>query len=411
MNRSVHTACLAGIVLLAGCNTPPPGETAAQPALVEYIEGALDEERGHYRATLIDGHLRYIHETLESPTLLSAENHYYFTDDQLMYYTTSANWQTADNTYRIGGWAEYGLAGTVLGMQKTLDETHVPVEPQEPLDILRYAQALLVQIESSGAASNPCDQSKSLRWRDWLLTVSATTTADCGSTRLRVYAQGDGHAHAFDALQSGFVREIWLDDFDNDGKAELVLAMNDSLLVWRLENQRLLPLGIPAPPVPVQDDANALPAFFTHGRKIVFRLPLTDANGLLTGWQRWQLDFAASRWTPEIVESRNRLFDPLRGEWQADDHSFALDPDGRIAGKYGCDRFVTRGLVFPGQLLHVEEPLASTASCPDGESRRAQINALDGAWYFERHGEQLRLVSLNTPQTLEFARPGSNSSN
>ena len=405
VSKAIPPALLA-LVALAACEpaTPPTASgqaIATEPLpehLVERIEaapGVDDAMPAQFDAVFVDDELRVVTEHRNSAEM-SAENRYIYFAGEPVFYRSSGSWLAGDARHGIQAWAEFGLDGSAIGMEKELDGTSVPVPPHEALAIRAHARELrraaLGVMESAS-----CDFNKSLRAGSVLVTVIVPIGEACDSGLLRLYARTDNGSTVREFNRHGRVDGAWLGDFNNDGVAELVVAIdhdgNETLRGWRIDSGRFSEISFGELTPAQQAGFGGENRYRVEGEKLLRRYRAADPA---RGSVRLVYNWANHRWLAQGAPPRDRLQDRIAGEWQG---RFRLEIPamGNIRVAQECGELSMPAVALPGDVLLLEAPQQAPESCDD-----RQLLLSPGAWLAETNGKVLRLTGLTTDERLEF---------
>lgn len=397
---------LLAVVLLPACEPPgPPAAPApaitAEPLpehLVERIDavpGVDDAMQAEFEAVFVDDQLRVVteHRIHEE---MSATNHYLYFAGEPVFYRSSGTWQAGGAMHGIEAWAEFGLNGEPIGMEKRLDGSSVPTLPTEALAIRAHARALRrAAIDVMEPAS--CDFNKSLRSGDVLVTVIVPVGEACDSGLLRLYARTDNGSTVHEFDRHGRVDGAWLDDFNDDGITELLLAIdhdaNETLRGWRIDGGRFTEIGFGDLTPAQQAGFGGENRYRVVGDKLLRQYRAADPA---RGSVRLVYNWANDRWLAQGVQPRGQLQARIAGEWQGP-FRMEIPALGSIRVAQDCGELNMPALALPGRLLLVEAPSEAPESC-DGQ----QMLLSPGTWLAETNGKLLRLTGLTNEQRLEF---------
>lgn len=399
--RSAFRILLLLPLLFAGvaCERDGPDGPAPLPQhLVERFEDIPLSEGGtdsRFDAVFVDDQLRVVSEYLESGGV-TARSRYLYSEDQLVFFHSRGGWMEDGAHHQIRAWAEFAMNGDAIGIDKQLDGDSIPVAPSEA-EAIRERAALLASTAYQAQRPSGCDFNKSLRVGEALVTVIVPLGESCDDGMLRLFARTDEGSSVKEFERRGMVTGAWLDDFNADGKAELLLSMKrderEWLRGWRVVDGRFETLDF-ADLSPVQAAGfDGMDQYRVESGRLLRRYRSADAErGLVFLAYNW----GNRRWQPLPRPPRDKLQAQLAGHWTGE-LELRIPGNGPLEVSQDCGWLPYPVVALPGGLLHVQAPTAAPDAC-DGKVMELQ----PGTWLVESNAASLRMTGLTVEQRLEL---------
>ncbi|MDX1455092.1 MAG: META domain-containing protein [Gammaproteobacteria bacterium] len=437
-HSAVGLALLGSLLLLPGCDSEPDRSahtSSNESSLVERFSGTLSDAKvapaPSFDVAAVNGRVRLVRELIRWEEGL-AENAYVYYEDIPVYFRSEGEWLAPDavtgsddtRAYRMNAMAEYGVNGELLSADKRLNGDRVPLDKDEPADVMIRGLDLLEATRAQLAPPDHCDYNKTLRWQDVLATVSVSAGDNCDAGGLKLFVQSGGQRLALTSARDGVLVDSWLDDFDGDGRAEILLAITRTtpaepghIKAFRVDEDRLQEIELGEMSTVDARGYTGQDIFHVHGNTLLRRFPLAwsrqdssqSGSTPMPRWKRLRYDWGSERWEAAQPPAREGWPDGWRpGEdwWlstEGDDSPGRLSwlENNQLAGQAGCNRFTAGVLRFPGNVVLVG-PLAMTRRACPGLEGEGPLADLSGFWFVERIGEGLRLSSLERSAELRF---------
>lgn len=360
----------------------------------------------------VDGQLRYARETLQTARGSQAENIFLYFEEHPIYYQSSGIWPDSERDHSVTAWTEFSITGGLLGLDKRLDGERIPISSGEPAAILKRGINLVRQTRPFFIGRNGCGYNKTLRWRNYLLTLNTGNGNGnaCGPGQLQIFLQAPGGTRSQPLERIGTVNDSWLNDFDGDGAPELLIEFEDpqaaqSLLRrWNIQGTRLKARAL-REPNESGGEKHRGGRYYIHDHHLTRRFPAGETAEGLPLWQRLQYDWRANRWLAATAPARHELIQRFTGVWIDEQTKSVLDlaADGSLKIRATCGEFTGTTTAFPGDILLVTLAPQSLSACPENDSLQQN---LAGFWFAEIINGQLHLASLERTGERKYTSAG-----
>lgn len=416
---TLRAGCLLTLsVLLIGCDQSRAPEPDTFPEhLVERFDDLAFTSHGEFNssdqldasdirsrfdAVFVDDHLRVVTEQFDN-NAVSARNLYLYYEGEPVFFRSRGQWQADATPHRISAWAEFSVDGEPLGMAKHLDGNSIPLPPDEAAAIRLRAHELR---EIARAAQRPinCDFNKTLRHGETLVSVIVPVGDNCDSGLLRLYTRSENGSTVLEVNRDGQVVGAWLDDFNDDGHAELLVSLavddGEALRGWRLDNARFAAIRFGELTPAQQAGFGGDNSYRVEGGKLLRRYRSSDPE---RGHVRMQYNWDSERWLARKRVSRDSLQQQIAGHWVShqEETTFSVDipVTGMLRVTQACGELLYPVMALPGSLLLTTSPIEASDTC-DG----AELAWSPGVWLAEMANGRLRLTGLTIEARFELER-------